>query len=185
MSNILWLNFFITLEAASRVRPVTFGLLRSAETSCEFHSKTLVERHQDYTNGQFQLQITSWHCKTMVIWLEILIISTRVGFDFNKQYHFNNQKVPKLRGKTWRLHTMYNHTPWTYVYTVHMYILYIYIYLEIRQTNFEENTHKHTNMVYHMLETPLVKSTKLRTFFILFPSYTIHSMIQGCQKLCR
>ena len=80
-----------------------------------------------YTNGQFQLQITSWHYKTMVVWLEILIISTRVGFGFNKQYHFNNQKVPKLRGKTWRLHSMYNHTPWTYIYiyiyTVHMYIL--------------------------------------------------------------
>ena len=90
-----------------------------------------------YTNGQFQLQITSWHCKTMVVWLEILIISTRVGFGFNKQYHFNNQKVPKLRGKTWRLHSMYNHTPWTYIYiyTVHMYILlYIYIYKYDKQT---------------------------------------------------
>lgn len=142
MSNILWLNFFITLEAASRVRPVTFGLLRSAETSCEFHSKTLVERHQDYTNGQFQLQITSWHCKTMVIWLEILIISTRVGFDFNKQYHFNNQKVPKLRGKTWRLHTMYNHTPWTYIYILYICTYYIYILKYDKQTL--KKTHTNT-----------------------------------------
>ena len=153
MSNILWLNFFITLEAASRVRPVTFGLLRSAETSCEFHSKTLVERHQDYTNGQFQLQITSWHCKTMVIWLEILIISTRVGFDFNKQYHFNNQKVPKLRGKTWRLHTMYNHTPWTYIYILYICTYYIYISWNTTNKLWRKHTQTHQYGVPHVGNT--------------------------------